>query len=127
MEELIRSTKEWTAGYGDPFKEGALGGPLVSKLQRDKVAGFVDSARREGAQIVYGGDKWGGKGWYYLPTSKYHSQRAHTLHTPMGGQLIIMLRGLHAVIGSVTPQMKVVKEEVGSYHITCSKIKFSCY
>jgi hypothetical protein len=116
MKELIGSAKEWTAGYGDPFKEGALGGPLVSKLQRDKVAGFVDSARQEGAQIVYGGDKWEGKGWYYLPTSECHLWkmsmfRAYFALSSMGGYLT-MLRGLYAVIGDVTPQMKVVKEEV---------------
>lgn len=79
MKELIESAKEWTAGYGDPFEDGALGGPLVSKRQRDKVAGFVDSARQEGAQIVYGGDKWEGKGWYYLPTSKYHPCKVEQL------------------------------------------------
>lgn len=67
--ELKTSAAEWTAGYGDPFKAGALGGPLVSKLQRDKVAGFVDSARQEGAKILHGGEPWQGKGWFYLPTS----------------------------------------------------------
>jgi acyl-CoA reductase-like NAD-dependent aldehyde dehydrogenase len=45
MEKLIESAKEWTAGYGDPFAKGALGGPLVSRAQRDKVAAYVDSAR----------------------------------------------------------------------------------
>lgn len=82
--ELKASAAEWTAGYGDPFKAGALGGPLVSKVQRDKVAGFVDSARQEGAKILHGGEPWQGKGWFYLPT----------------------------IIGDVTPQMKVVKEEI---------------
>jgi len=84
IEELLHSAKEWTDGYGDPFAEGALGGPLVSEAQRDKVAAYVDSARAEGASIVYGGERWKGKGWYYLPT----------------------------IIGGVTPTMKVVKEEI---------------
>ena len=70
VKELIKSAKEWTAGYGDPFAKGALGGPLVSQAQRDKVAAYVDSARADGASIVYGGEKWKGKGWYYLPTSE---------------------------------------------------------
>jgi aldehyde dehydrogenase (NAD+) len=83
MKELIESAKEWTAGYGDPFKDGALGGPLVSKLQRDKVAGYVDSARQEGAQIVYGGGNWGGKGWYYLPTSECLHLKCQPLHVPL--------------------------------------------
>lgn len=69
--ELKRSAQEWTDGYGDPFKPGALGGPLVSKVQRDKVAAFVESAKDEGASILHGGEKREGKGWYYLPTSKW--------------------------------------------------------
>lgn len=85
--ELVESAKEWTAGYGDPFKDDALGGPLVSKVQRDKVAGYVDSAREEGAKVIYGGDKWPGKGWYYLPTSRYlnFSRIVIRLGTPAGG------------------------------------------
>ncbi|KAF8314876.1 NAD-aldehyde dehydrogenase [Cantharellus anzutake] len=84
LKELKASAEEWTAGYGDNFKEGALGGPLVSKAQRDKVVNYVEGAKEAGASILYGGTKWEGKGWYYLPT----------------------------IIGDVTPDMKVVKEEV---------------
>lgn len=69
LKELKASAEEWTAGYGNNFKEGALGGPLVSKAQRDKVVNYVEGARKAGASILYGGTKWGGKGWYYLPTS----------------------------------------------------------
>jgi acyl-CoA reductase-like NAD-dependent aldehyde dehydrogenase len=71
MAELINSAKEWTAGYGDPFKEGALGGPLVSQAQRYKVVGYVESAKADGAKVVYGGETPPGKGWFYMPTSKY--------------------------------------------------------
>lgn len=69
MTELIASAKEWTAGYGDPFKPGALGGPLVSERQRDKVADYVNSAIQEGGKIVYGGEKVPRKGWFFMPTS----------------------------------------------------------
>ena len=69
LKELKVAADEWTAGFGDNFKEGALGGPLVSKAQRDKVVNYVEGAKQAGASILHGGTKWEGKGWYYLPTS----------------------------------------------------------
>jgi len=95
MTELVTSAKEWTDGYGDPFKPGALGGPLVSKLQRDKVAGYVESAREAGAKVVYGGEKYPGKGWFWMPT----------------------------IIADVKQDMKVVKEEIFGPVLVVSKFE----
>ncbi|MFD4140543.1 gamma-aminobutyraldehyde dehydrogenase [Streptomyces sp. NPDC058572] len=55
---------------GDPFDPSTDLGPLVSHLQRDRVAGFVDRARGY-ATVVTGGQAPGGdmkEGAYYLPT-----------------------------------------------------------
>ena len=46
-------------------------GPLVSRRQQERVAGFVDRARAAGAKVVRGGEAPGGelaRGAYYLPT-----------------------------------------------------------
>ncbi len=44
-------------------------GPLVSKEQRERVAGFVDRAVATGhAKVVTGGQRVPGKGFYYQPT-----------------------------------------------------------
>ncbi len=44
-------------------------GPVVSKEQRDRVAGFVDRAQATGhARVVTGGKRVPGKGFYYQPT-----------------------------------------------------------
>ncbi|MFI1400298.1 gamma-aminobutyraldehyde dehydrogenase [Streptomyces sp. NPDC020681] len=59
-----------TVRLGDPFDPATDLGPLVSHLQRDRVAGFVDRARSY-ATVVTGGRSPGGdleKGAYYLPT-----------------------------------------------------------
>ncbi|MEV6396543.1 gamma-aminobutyraldehyde dehydrogenase [Streptomyces sp. NPDC051907] len=59
-----------TVRLGDPFDPSTDLGPLVSHLQRDRVAGFVDRARAY-ATVVTGGEAPGGKlkdGAYYLPT-----------------------------------------------------------
>ncbi|MEU0396039.1 gamma-aminobutyraldehyde dehydrogenase [Streptomyces sp. NPDC006208] len=55
---------------GDPFDPSTDLGPLVSHLQRDRVAGFVERARGY-ATVVTGGQAPGGDlkdGAYYLPT-----------------------------------------------------------
>lgn len=43
-------------------------GPLVSKEQHDRVAGFLDSGRSEGAEVVTGGNKLGDTGYFFQPT-----------------------------------------------------------
>jgi betaine-aldehyde dehydrogenase len=46
-------------------------GPLISRRQQERVAGFVDRARSDGATVVRGGAAPGGdleRGAYYLPT-----------------------------------------------------------
>ncbi|MEU5149392.1 gamma-aminobutyraldehyde dehydrogenase [Streptomyces yangpuensis] len=59
-----------TVRLGDPFAPGTDLGPLVSHAQRDRVAGFVERARRY-ATVVTGGETPGGEladGAYYRPT-----------------------------------------------------------
>ncbi|MFF1304789.1 gamma-aminobutyraldehyde dehydrogenase [Streptomyces sp. NPDC058307] len=55
---------------GGPFAAGTDLGPLISHVQRDRVAGFIDRARGY-ARVVAGGEAPGGelaKGAYYKPT-----------------------------------------------------------
>ncbi|MES4889098.1 gamma-aminobutyraldehyde dehydrogenase [Streptomyces sp. NPDC096012] len=59
-----------TVRLGDPFAAGTDLGPLVSHLQRDRVAGFVDRARGY-ARVVTGGEAPKGDledGAFYRPT-----------------------------------------------------------
>ncbi|HEU0041795.1 MAG TPA: aminobutyraldehyde dehydrogenase, partial [Jiangellaceae bacterium] len=60
-----------TARLGDPFDPETDQGPLVSRRQQERVAGFVERARAEGAKVVCGGQAPGGdlaRGAYYEPT-----------------------------------------------------------
>ena len=41
--------------YGDPTDPGNLMGPLVSKRQQERVLGYIEEGRREGARVVTGG------------------------------------------------------------------------
>lgn len=43
-------------------------GPLVSQEQMDRVRGYIDIGRQEGAQVVSGGGRSGSKGYFVEPT-----------------------------------------------------------
>jgi aldehyde dehydrogenase (NAD+)/betaine-aldehyde dehydrogenase len=40
---------------GDPFEDGSALGPLVSETQRERVRGYIEKGREEGARLVAGG------------------------------------------------------------------------
>ncbi|MEU4969338.1 aldehyde dehydrogenase [Streptomyces smyrnaeus] len=55
---------------GDPMEESTELGPLAFEDQRDKVAGYVDLGRSEGARVLTGGRPSDGGlgGYFYEPT-----------------------------------------------------------
>lgn len=59
-------------------------GPLVSQEQFDRVSGYIEAGRRDGAEVVTGGERWGNEGYFIKPT----------------------------ILAHTTPQMSVVREEI---------------
>jgi aldehyde dehydrogenase (NAD+) len=53
---------------GDPFDPTTEQGPQVDLAQFDKVMGFIDSGRGEGAKLVCGGERVGDRGYFIQPT-----------------------------------------------------------
>jgi betaine-aldehyde dehydrogenase len=53
---------------GDPRDGATQLGPLVSAAQMERVLGFIDRARAEGARLVAGGHRWGNAGCFVAPT-----------------------------------------------------------
>src|SRR5437870_4513739 len=53
---------------GDPLDAETQVGSLISAEHRDKVHGFVEQGRGEGAEVVTGGERPDGKGAFYPPT-----------------------------------------------------------
>ena len=70
LERLIERTK--AIRIGDPLDPDTHMGPLVSEAQREKVVGYIEAGKREGATLSYGGGiPTGGafdKGAYIEPT-----------------------------------------------------------
>ncbi|KAJ7591159.1 NAD-aldehyde dehydrogenase [Mycena floridula] len=69
---------------GNQFDAKSHGGPVVSKAQFDRVWGYIESGKSEGATAIQGGVKRDGKGFWVDPT----------------------------IFTNVTPDMKIVKEEI---------------
>src|SRR5208282_4076654 len=53
---------------GDPFDAKTEQGPQVDHAQFEKVMGYIDSGRTEGAKLVCGGNRVGDKGYFIQPT-----------------------------------------------------------
>jgi len=59
-------------------------GPLVSREQFDRVTGYLQAGREEGAEPAVGGERWGARGYFVKPT----------------------------VMVNTRPEMKIVREEI---------------
>lgn len=84
LAKLLDGLKDWKVG--DPRKPGVRIGPMVEGPHFDKVKGFMDDARAQGASCVTGGEPLSDllSGWYVPPT----------------------------IYTDVTPEMRLFQEEV---------------
>ena len=53
---------------GDPTDEAIDLGPVISSAQRERMAGMVERAKEAGAEVVTGGAKVDGDGFFFEPT-----------------------------------------------------------
>ncbi|KII83878.1 hypothetical protein PLICRDRAFT_118592 [Plicaturopsis crispa FD-325 SS-3] len=69
-DEFLKRFTEKTRSLkvGDPFDEDSYQGPQVSKLQYDRIMGYIDSGRQEGATVHFGGERHGEEGYFIKPT-----------------------------------------------------------
>ncbi|KXN80716.1 Aldehyde dehydrogenase [Leucoagaricus sp. SymC.cos] len=79
---------------GNPFDEGTQHGPQVSKIQYERVMGYINSGRSEGATVHVGGERHGEEGYFIKPT----------------------------IFVDAKPSMKIMQEEI--FGPVCSVIKF---
>jgi len=79
---------------GDPFGNDTFQGPQVSKLQFDRIMGYIQSGKEEGATLEIGGERHGDKGYFIQPT----------------------------IFSDVTQDMKIMREEI--FGPVCAIAKF---
>lgn len=80
---------------GDPFDEKTFQGPQVSQLQYDRIMGYIEDGKKEGATVEIGGERHGNKGYFIQPT----------------------------IFSNVNPDMKIMKEEIFGPVCAISKFK----
>jgi betaine-aldehyde dehydrogenase len=92
VDAVVESFKEVT--IGDPWDEETFMGPLISATQRERVSGFVDRARSEGAKVVTGGAIPEGfdRGYYYSPTVIVDAdQKSEIVQQEVFGPVVVVL------------------------------------
>lgn len=65
-ERFVAGMRELTVG--DPMDEGTDVGPLSSEQGRKDLEELVEDAKRSGAEVLCGGERPDGPGWFYPPT-----------------------------------------------------------
>jgi aldehyde dehydrogenase (NAD+) len=93
VEKSVARAKRRTVG--DPFDPKTEQGPQVDSEQFNKVMGYIESGKQEGASLLAGGARWGERGWFVEPT----------------------------VFGDVQDDMKIAKEEIFGPVMTIIKFK----
>ncbi len=53
---------------GGPQEEGSHIGPIISERQLEKVMGYIEEGKREGVEVVTGGNRLGRRGYFVEPT-----------------------------------------------------------
>lgn len=68
FKEVVKSTSK----VGDPFADDTFQGPQVTKAQYERVLGYIEAGKSEGATLASGGvphkNVGGGKGFFIEPT-----------------------------------------------------------
>ncbi|MGG5823656.1 aldehyde dehydrogenase [Falsiroseomonas sp. HW251] len=76
------------ARMGDPMRDETEVGPVTTRQQLDRILGFIEHAKRDGAEVLIGGSRATrpecGQGWFVEPT----------------------------IFTGVTPSMRIAQEEV---------------
>jgi aldehyde dehydrogenase (NAD+) len=82
VEKIVQRAKKQRVG--DPFDPETTQGPQVSQEQMDRILGFIDSGKKDGAKLLLGGNRCGERGYFVEPT----------------------------VFTGVTDEMKIAKDEI---------------
>jgi aldehyde dehydrogenase (NAD+) len=53
---------------GDPFDAETTQGPQISEEQMNKILGYIDAGKKDGASMLCGGSRVGNRGYYIEPT-----------------------------------------------------------
>ena len=55
--EIVEGSRSRSFPYGDPTDIGNMAGPLINARQRERVLGYIEKGKAEGAQCIVGGGR----------------------------------------------------------------------
>ncbi|KAI0246873.1 aldehyde dehydrogenase [Lactifluus subvellereus] len=69
-DEFLRrfTAKSQSIKLGDPFATDSQQGPQVSQIQFDRIMGYINSGKQDGARVHLGGERHGTEGYWIQPT-----------------------------------------------------------
>ena len=70
----------------------------ISRTQYDRVHGYIEAGKKEGAKVIVGGEKRPGKGFFIDPTSQ-----------PFDSILLVDTHVIRSVFTDIQPEMKIVR------------------
>ncbi len=82
VEKMLQRVK--AQRVGDPFEPDTTQGPQVSQEQCDRIMGYIEAGKKEGAKLLAGGNRLARQGYFIEPT----------------------------LFDNVTDEMKIAKEEI---------------
>ncbi|KAF5346453.1 hypothetical protein D9756_010086 [Leucocoprinus leucothites] len=68
LEKFIALAKHLTDNTGSPFDPNTRHGPQISETQFNRVMGFINSGKQEGAKVAIGGERHEQEGYFIKPT-----------------------------------------------------------
>jgi len=87
--EVAHIASSLRIGHG--FDAQAALGPLVSQEQLDRVSGYVDVGRAEGATLVTGGARAGERGYFLQPTVLTTDQQLRVVREEIFGPVLVAM------------------------------------
>jgi aldehyde dehydrogenase (NAD+) len=66
VERVVKKARNQKVG--DPFDPETTQGPQVSQEQCDRIMSYIDAGKKEGAQLLVGGNRVGNRGYFIEPT-----------------------------------------------------------
>jgi len=59
---------------GNGIEKDTVLGPVISQKQMDRILGYIDEGRRDGAEVITGGGRIGDRGYFIEPTVMVNSR-----------------------------------------------------
>jgi aldehyde dehydrogenase (NAD+) len=94
LQEFTKIAQVLNDNTGSPFNLSTQHGPQISQTQFDRVMGFINSGKQQGATVHIGGERHGTEGYFIKPT----------------------------IFTNVTPDMSIMQDEI--FGPVCSVVKF---